>query len=363
MRVLIAAGGTGGHIVPAIAVADAIKAINPAAEITFVGIGKPIEEKLVGHAGYALKIVPFLPVLGAGPLGLFKLLAAFPKAVLRSVQLLRKVEPDVVIGFGGFPSFVPFLTSVFFAVPRILHEQNASVGLANKILSLFASKVIGVTDAKGFLRNKDVTLLPNPVRESFFAIPDFHLPERDQPLTVLIVGGSQGAVSVNTAVLALTDFFENHEVRVIHQAGKLDAQRVSDAYKERNFHHAQVLPFIDAIDKAYAAAHLVICRAGAMTVAEVSAAGRPAIFIPLPIAGGHQAQNVASLCKAGGALCLQQDESLVVKLRQTMQDLITKPERLEKMSLAARQHSMSAGEPSAKIIARIASDLVRAGGS
>ena len=142
-----------------------------------------------------------------------------------------------------------------------------------------------------------------------------------------------------------------------------EVNRVSDAYKERNFHHAQVLPFIDAIDKAYAAAHLVICRAGAMTVAEVSAAGRPAIFIPLPIAGGHQALNVASLCNAGGALCLQQDESLVVKLRQIMQDLITKPERLEKMAHAARQHSMSAGEPSAKIIARIASDLVRAGGS
>lgn len=361
MRVLIAAGGTGGHIIPAIAVADAIKAINPAAEVTFVGIGKPIEAKLVGQAGYVLKTVAFRPVLGAGPLGILKLLMEFPKAVNQSVQLLRKVQPDVVIGFGGFPSFVPFLTSVFFAVPRILHEQNARVGLANKILSLFATKVMGVTDAKGFLRQKGITLLPNPVRQSFYAIPDFKLPKPGQPLTVLIVGGSQGAVSVNTAVLALTDFFENHDVTVIHQAGKTDVQRVSEAYKERNFHNAQVLEFIDSIDKAYAAAHLVICRAGAMTVAEVSAAGRPAIFIPLSIAGGHQADNVKSLCQAGGALSLQQDESLVIKLRQTMQDLISKPERLEKMAAAARNHAMSAGEPSAKAIARIASDLVRSG--
>ena len=346
MNVLIAAGGTGGHIIPAIAVADELAILSKSENgedgriaVTFVGTGKPLEEKLVGGAGYTLRALPTLPFSGKGIKGKLRLLTNLPSGIRATHELLRQLAPRVVIGFGGYPSFLPVYCAWRSGIPIFIEEQNAKAGVANRLLSLIARKVFAVPQAHGFLKASHVEFRPNPVRRVFHEIPPWRPPGEGEKWRVLIVGGSQGAVSMNRSVIGAIESFRKHGVEIVHQSGETDLLPLSDLYRSAGYPSVTVRPFIDSIATEYAQAHLVICRAGAMTAAEVSAAGRPAIYVPLPLAGGHQAENVRHLVERGAALMFPQDEALSKNLTEALDGLLANPSRLEGM--AARAHELA----------------------
>lgn len=351
MHILIAAGGTGGHILPAIAVAQALKDLEPDCEITFVGVGKDLEKKLVGEAGFPLESLSFVPLSGGGIRGLFGVISSLPRGMRRAYQLFEKVNPDVVVGFGGYPAVLPLITALLRGIPRVLHEQNGKVGIANRFLSLIANKIFAVHGARGFWSISRIEFVNNPVRKKFLEIAKWAAPSEGQALRVLIAGGSQGAVALNAAVVECADLFAKLNIEVTHQTGAKDFDNIANEYRQRGFANVAVVPFIDEMADAFAAAHLVICRAGAMTVAEVCASGRPAIFVPLVIAGGHQADNCRSLVQKSGALMLEQNSELVLKLREMIEHLVGHPDTLNSIAESARAEYLRDGTPAAKKIA------------
>lgn len=352
MTIVLAAGGTGGHIFPALALAEALTEDDSSAELLFIGIGTEIEQRLIGEAGFELEVIPFVPVTGKGIKGVFRLLVNFPGALFTALRLFRKRRPGVVIGFGGYPSFIPVIAAWLKRVPCILHEQNVQVGLANKILCRFANRIFAVHGAHGFSHKKPVTFLANPVRQAFDAVGDWEPPSPENPFTVLVVGGSQGAVSLNDAILKLTPTLKRLGIKLIHQSGAKDLSRVNKHYEKSSYTQVTAHAFIDDMAQMYAQAHLLICRAGAMTVAEVSASGRPAIFVPLPIAAGHQAQNAHHLVENGAALLIRQDEALADKLASHLEALVNNHQKLSNMAEKARECSKQEDLSAAKQIAR-----------
>ena len=350
-RIVLAAGGTGGHIFPAIAVAAELKKLG--AEVLFIGVGKDLEKKLIPAAGFRLEAIPFLPVTGHGIGRIGLLLLRLPGALLQGMKIFRAEKPNAVLAFGGYPSFVPFLISLIRCVPRALHEQNVQVGLANKLMAVVGQKIYAVPGAKGFFSRtaKRVHEVPNPVRSVFYAVPPWTPPEPGKPFRILVVGGSQGAVSLNSAVLECALHWQTHNVELVHQTGTQDFSRVSAFYKERRYHAAKTAEFLTDIATEYAAAHLIISRAGAMSAAEIAASGRPAIFVPLAIARAHQQENIGALVTAGAALTFAQDDKLASNLQRAVGDLLTDYPRLGKMAAAGRERSRLGEMTSAEFLA------------
>ncbi len=353
---IIGAGGTGGHIFPALSVAEELRHLD--FEILFVGIGRELEGKLIPAAGFELVTIPFVPVAGGGIRGLLRLLRRTPAALREGLRLFRARRPAVVLGFGGYPSFIPLVCAALCRVPRVLHEQNSRVGVANRVLSLIAHRVFAVSGAQGFLCSKQVAYLPNPVRTVFYEIPDLALPPADQPLVIAVLGGSQGAQRLNSAVLKLSGFFEEHSIEVMHQCGERDYSRVSELYRAYGFKPRRLAPFATDIEQYYRDAQLVICRAGALTVAELCASGRPALFVPLPIAGGHQKHNAARMVEAGAAKCIDESEDLHLRLETELTRLINSRDLIAGMGRRARALALCDRQRPAVAIARAAQDLV-----
>lgn len=337
MAIILAAGKTGGHIFPAIAVAQSLEKKAPHEEIIFVGVGGDIESSLIQEAGFPLEVIPFVPITGAGVMGAIRFLFALPGAICKALRLYSRVRPKVVVGFGGYPAFVPMVTAWLKRIPRILHEQNVQVGLANKILSLLANEVYAVHRAQGFWGKKTVHFIGNPVRHAFEQISEWKAPSSEQHFVLLIVGGSQGAVSLNDAVMSISPTLERLGLKIIHQSGSTDFERVNSHYEKKSYPEADVRAFIDNMPEAYAEAHLIVCRSGAMTTAEVAASGRPAIFVPLHIAGGHQAENVRHLIQCEGGVMLEQGPELAEKLGQLIEELVSDPAKLQQMAARARE--------------------------
>jgi len=351
IRIVLAAGGTGGHIFPAIAVADELKRLG--ADVLFIGVGKDLEKKLIPAAGFRLESIPFVPVTGQGLARFGILVLKLPRALAQGIKVFHTEKPDAVLAFGGYPSFIPFLTSCLRGVPRALHEQNVQVGLANKVMALAADRIYAVPGAKGFFTRtaKRVHEVPNPVRSVFYSVPPWSAPAPGKPFRILVVGGSQGAVSLNSAVMECTLHWQKHNVELVHQTGTQDFQRVTAFYRERHYHAAKTAEFLSDIATEYAAAHLIISRAGAMSAAEIAASGRPAIFVPLAIARAHQRENIAALVAAGAALTFSQDDKLAANLEWAVGDLLTDYPRLGKMAEAARQRSKLGEMTSAEFLA------------
>jgi UDP-N-acetylglucosamine--N-acetylmuramyl-(pentapeptide) pyrophosphoryl-undecaprenol N-acetylglucosamine transferase len=352
---VFAAGGTGGHVFPALAVAQALAKLDSSAETVLVGVGSEIEAKLTAERGIRREVIRFVPLTGKGLRGLLSLSIAVPRALFQAIQLYRQLKPKVVMGFGGYPSVVPVLTAWMMGIPCVVHEQNVEVGLANRMLGLFADKVYAVHNAHGFWRKGRVHYLGNPVRDAFHRLPDWRMPQTGEPFKILIVGGSQGAVSLNSAVLEALPVMRKLGLEIIHQTGALDYERVRKSYADAGFAGVQVHPFIDDIAAEYGRAHLVVCRAGALTVAEVSAAGRPAIFVPLRIARGHQAENVQYLAQRGAALVYDQGPETGARLASSIEDLVRYPEKLAAMARLAREISVEGGLTSAQYLAQVLS--------
>ncbi len=354
MRVIIAGGGTGGHVIPALAIAQELRA-QYQAEVEFVGTSRGIETRLVPAAGFELHLIQVGQLNRVGIRTRIKTVVDLPRAVLQSLGLIRKFRPDVMIGVGGYASGPAMLAGGIVNVPLVAFEPNSIPGFANRVMApLVRAAAVQFEATCRYFRNCNVTGVP--VRNEFFLIAPR---PANAPPTLLVFGGSQGAHAINVAVLEALPRLASllPKIHIIHQTGEKDFADAQAAYSKANI-SAEVSPFIDDMPGAFARADLLVCRSGASTVAEVTAAGRPAIFIPLPTAADdHQRHNAAALADANAARLLPQSGLTSDRLAQEITDLLTNRPVLTQMSQAARKlaHPDAAGE-----IARLA---VRAAGA
>ncbi|AGW12268.1 undecaprenyldiphospho-muramoylpentapeptide beta-N-acetylglucosaminyltransferase [Megalodesulfovibrio gigas] len=335
-RLILTTGGTGGHIFPALAVAEALRRNRPQARVLFVGGKSGPEGRLCQRAGIEFLALPVRGVVGRG-LRAVGAMAALASAFVQAVRLVRSFRPQVVAGFGGYASFPAMAAAAVLGVPTVLHEQNSVPGVSNRLLGRLARAVLlSFPDALQRFPAATATLTGNPVRQNIAALqalPRANSGER----RLLVLGGSQGAVAVNDAVIAALPRFKAAGMAILHQAGERDADRVRAAYIAAGWPADCVHAFIDDMAAAYAWADLAVCRAGASTVFELAAAGLPAVCIPFPFAThNHQAVNARHLEQAGAALCLEQQELSRRDLAGEIIALLDNPERLAAMGQAAR---------------------------
>ncbi|WP_158971723.1 undecaprenyldiphospho-muramoylpentapeptide beta-N-acetylglucosaminyltransferase [Paraglaciecola sp. L3A3] len=337
-RILVMAGGTGGHVFPGLAVADQL--VKSGWQVHWLGTQGRMEAKIVPKAGYDIS---FIDVVGVRNNGLLKLLAA-PFKIIKSIyqahKVIKQFKPNIVIGLGGFASGPGGVAAWLNRIPLVIHEQNAVPGLTNKWLSKIASRVFTgfdntfVNQAAG--DESKYVWLGNPVRTEFAQV--IAQEKVNVPLNILVVGGSLGAQILNETVpLVIKDL--QQQVMVVHQTGAGHLAKVQQTYQVLNIDEQayQLSEFIDDIPAAYAQADLVICRAGALTVAEVAAAGVPAIFVPLPHAvDDHQTKNAQVLVAAKAAYLLPQRELSVSSLNKILSECIHSPEKLLEMGQQAR---------------------------
>jgi len=340
MTVVIAAGGTGGHLYPAVALAREFLRRDPSTKILFVGTRRGIESKVLAHEGFELLFISAKPVMGKGLLDVIRGVLSVPIALRQSLEILRQRHADVVIGVGGYTSPTMLAAAAMRGTARVILEPNAYPGMANKVVAPFVQRIFLAFEsaAKSFDRSR-VRVVGTPIRRGFLAEVEEAegLPSRTN-LRLLIFGGSQGAQAINNAVLdglgALIQLLP--KLDITHQTGESDYQRVRDTY-ERLGVRAEIAPFLYDMPKALRAADLVVARAGAMTIAELAACGKPAILIPLPTAiYDHQMKNARAMEEAGGATVLPQSELTGSRLNELISGILLNPGRLQAMSAKSR---------------------------
>ncbi len=349
-HILIAAGGTGGHVYPALAVADYLREQD--VRITWLGTKNGLEHRVIPAANIPLEIISISGLRGKGFLNLLFVPMKLVFAVAQTIKIFWRVKPDAVLGMGGFVSGPCGLAAFILRKPLYLHEQNAIPGLTNKVLSYLATTVMQAFP-DSFKNNRNVIAVGNPVRKeiSELAEPEIRIAAHKDNIRLLIVGGSLGAQALNEGVpQALSEITEELQPDVWHQTGKNKLDTTITNYKKVNV-EVKVTEFIENMAEAYAWADLVICRAGALTISELANAGVAAILVPYPYAvDDHQTANAQYLTNAGAAILIQQ-EQLMPKLKETITELLqTGRTRLIKMAKAARELS----KPDAtKIVAEI----------
>lgn len=336
MRYLFTGGGTGGHIFPALALAQRAKQQDDQAEILFVGTENGIESRVVEPQGFDLETVDFSGFAGQSIARKILVLGKLFSSTREALAILKQFKPDVVIGVGGYASLPTLVAAGLRRIPVVLHEQNAIPGLANRVASLWAGRVClsMVQGVKGFGR-RQVVLTGNPVRQEMFRCRVW----RGDAPQLLVFGGSQGANAINQAmVAALPRVFEVFpHLKVIHQTGRNVMADVVTDYNDRGLNQVEVVEFIDDMATAYAQSQLVVCRSGATTVAELAACGRPAILIPFPqAAADHQTCNAQAMVDAGAACLLAQSELDGDRLANTIIALLNDQQRLDTMGKNAR---------------------------
>jgi UDP-N-acetylglucosamine--N-acetylmuramyl-(pentapeptide) pyrophosphoryl-undecaprenol N-acetylglucosamine transferase len=334
---MIMAGGTGGHIMPGLAVADFVR--SRGWSVVWLGNPEGMEARLVPPQGYPLAAVRFSALRGKGLLRKLLVPLALLRAFADSVRAIRRWRPDVVLGFGGYVTFPGGMMASLLGRPLVIHEQNAIAGLTNRVLARLADRVLcGFPHA---LPNGE--WCGNPVRQAIAALPAprQRYEARRGPLRLLVVGGSLGAAALNETVpLALARIDTARRPRVRHQAGERNVERLRGNYAAAGV-EAECLAFIDDMAAAYADADLVICRAGALTVAEVAAAGVAAIFVPYPHAvDDHQTVNAGFLAEAQAAILLPQSRLEVGQLAETLRGL----DRPALASMAERARALAKAE-------------------
>ncbi|HTS03103.1 MAG TPA: undecaprenyldiphospho-muramoylpentapeptide beta-N-acetylglucosaminyltransferase [Thermoanaerobaculia bacterium] len=338
---VIAGGGTGGHVFPALALAGEIRRRRPDAPILLVGTRRGLETDLVPRAGWPLEFVRAKGLVGKGARARLEGLLALPLAFLDSRRLLARHVPRTVVGVGGYASGPLVATAWAKRIPTVIHEQNAVPGLTNRLLARVATRVAAGTD-EGAARLGGVAV-GNPVREDFFAIPSLVSREKARTMRLLAVGGSQGAAILNRVLPGALARAAAAGVSftAVHQAGKGRAADVEALYEKHGLvarDRVVVREFLNDMPEAFAAADLVVARAGAMTVAEVSAAGRPALLVPFAGAThGHQAANARALEAAGAARVVPEERATEEGLGGAIAALLSDPLSLLAMGEAARR--------------------------
>lgn len=337
-RLVISTGGTGGHIFPALAVIEEIQSRPRESRILFLGGEQGPEKEMAQKYGIEFIGLPAKGVLGKG-LRLIRTAGCLILSIFKCLAIYSRFRPDVVLGFGSYAGFVPVLLASLKKIPAAVHEQNSTPGVTNKILGRRVTKVfLSFPDKDSYFDASKVTVTGNPVRKGFEDIR-----EKEKPYlynfmgSVLILGGSQGATAINEAVLQSLPTFKSEEVQILHQSGKTDYERVLKAYCEHGI-QGNVYAFIEDIVAAYQWADLVVCRAGASTVAELTTAGRPSVLIPYPYAvQGHQLSNAKRLEDAGAAIVLEQSYLEHINLGKVVKDLLAVPQKLQTMALKAKE--------------------------
>jgi len=337
MRLLLAGGGTGGHLFPAVVLAERHLELEPAAEVLFVGTERGLEARVLPQLQLPLQTIDIAGFVGKGVLTKLALIPKLWTSLRQSLRILDRFNPDVVIGVGGYASGPVLLAAKRRGVPFMIHEQNATPGLTNRLLSRWADRIcLSFAAAAERFGGLPTEVTGNPVRREFETCPGLKLTERPQ---LLIFGGSHGARAINQAVLKALPRLQGWQDRlqILHQTGQGELQQVREVYAAAGWNTARVTAFIEDMPSAYANAELVICRAGATTIAELTSAGRPALLVPYPhAAGDHQTANARALADKGAALLLPQDELNGESLAKQIDSLLHDPERLLRMAEAAR---------------------------
>lgn len=350
MRVIVAGGGTGGHVIPALAVAHELRALY-GAQVVFVGTARGIETRLVPAAGYELKLVEVGALKRVSLATRLRTLLALPVAIARASGIIQEFRPDVVIGVGGYASGPAMLAAALSSVPTLAFEPNVVPGFANRLLaSMVSMAAVHFPQTCRYFRRCRVTGVP--VRRAFF---ELHPRTGERP-TLLVFGGSQGARAINAAVTGALPALRERlpDLHVIHQTGERDYNDAQAAYLRAGI-SAEVSPFIENMPQVFGRADLLLCRSGASTVAEITAAGKPAIFVPFPhAADDHQLRNAEALAAVGAAVIVPEKELTSERVVNEVVVLLNDRQRLASMAAAARalSHADAAGD-----IARMAARL------
>jgi len=333
MKVIIAGGGTGGHLFPGIAIAEEFLKRDQNNNILFIGTERGLEKRILGDLGFKLATLDV-----EGIKGLMKIIGALikiPGSLVQSCKLIREFRPDVVIGVGGYSSGPVVMAAHFMSIKTAVAEQNALPGITNRILGKFVDRIfITFSETKDWFAVTKTIVSGNPVRAAFFAgvkEPE----EKAGKFTLLIFGGSQGSHAINITVLDALPYLEGirTNLKIVHQTGGADLKIVSETYQSKGF-DAHVLPFITDMASAYRYSDLLICRAGATSIAEVTACGKASILIPFPYAANdHQTKNAEALVKAGAAVLIREAELDGKKLAEAIHHFYRHPEIIRKMEI------------------------------
>jgi UDP-N-acetylglucosamine--N-acetylmuramyl-(pentapeptide) pyrophosphoryl-undecaprenol N-acetylglucosamine transferase len=352
VRIVIAGGGTGGHLFPGIAVAREILTREPAALISFAGTSRGIEARVVPREGFALDLIRSAGLKGKSPVAVTRALAILPLSALDAWRIVSRRRPDVVVGVGGYSSGPVVLMAASRGTPTMVLEQNAVPGLTNRLLArVVDAAAVTYEDSLPQFGGK-AFVSGNPVRPGFItdAVPD---ERKTSDVRVLIFGGSQGAHAINMAMVEAAPRLaaEGKRVLLTHHTGDRDLEMVRDAYRRAGL-AARVEPFLDAMDVEMKRADLVVCRAGATTLAEITAAARPAILIPLPTAtDDHQRRNAAALVAHGAAEVLDERQLSGETLANRLLALAASPHRRHELATGAAR--LARPDAARKIVDRI----------
>jgi len=333
IRIVIAGGGTGGHLFPGIAIAEEFLKRNDQTRIIFIGTKKGIEGKLLSQLGYELREIYIEGVKGRGAKALIKGAYQIPKSMWQSRCILKQFSPHIVVGVGGYASGPAVLAAHFMSIATAVAEQNAIPGITNRILGNFADKIfVTYAQTRTYFPQTKVILSGNPVRAAFVVGRSKEKEKKDYR-QLLIFGGSQGAEAINKGIIDMLPQLQSMKtkVHVLHQTGSRQLEEVKKAY-ERFEIQAKVTPFIVDMAGAYTDADLIICRAGATSIAEITAAGKAAILIPYPwAANDHQLKNAQALATEGAALMIPERELSGSMLFSAIENLLQDEQKLHQM--------------------------------
>ena len=367
LRVLIAGGGTGGHLYPGIALAEEITA-TPGSEVLFVGTARGLETKLVPGAGFRLELMEVSGLKRTGALGLVRGLARLPRAFARSRELLRQFRPDLVVGVGGYASGPLVFVAALLGYPTVIQEQNSRPGFTNRVLGRLARRVfVAFGDARRSFAKRKLRLFGNPGRRRFLdrvQVGAGAPAASPHGSSVLVLGGSQGSHAVNELASSMVQVLKARGIlpRVVHQVGAGEIDRMILYYEALGLSdRVEARAYIDDMPAALAEASLVVARAGALTLAELAIMGCPAVLIPLPTAtDDHQTLNALEFERAGAAVVVPQYGTTPSQLANVVQTLLEDPPRLAKMAEAMR----ALGKPNAtrEIVAELRALVEKRGG-
>jgi UDP-N-acetylglucosamine--N-acetylmuramyl-(pentapeptide) pyrophosphoryl-undecaprenol N-acetylglucosamine transferase len=359
VRVLVAGGGTGGHVFPGIALAEEVVTRHPGNDVVFVGTSRGLEASVVPLAGYPFELVDVTGLKGKGLTGIVNGLLRLPRAFVQSWRILRKWRPDVVVGVGGYASGPVVLVAWMMGLPTAIQEQNAVAGFTNRVLGRFVKAAFtSFPEAGRQFPTRKVHHLGNPIRRQL--LENYMRPVNEDvgKLRLLVFGGSQGAHTLNTRVIESLPYLADlkDHVQVVHQTGARDRPLVEKGYAAVGF-STEVRDFITDMSAAYAASDLVVCRAGATTLAELTVCKKPSLLVPFPAAAdNHQVVNAQSLVDAGAAVMIEERDLTGEILAAEIRRILVDPEVRARMSRAAG----GLGRPQASSeIADVLTDLVR----
>jgi len=345
-RIVIAAGGTGGHLYPGIAVARRFAARCPGTEVLFVGHQGGLEERLLSHEGFHVSLVTVQALQGRSKLAQAQALGVLGLGTLQAARLLWRVCPHLVVGAGGYVMGPVVLAATLLRVPRVVLEQNVVPGLTVRAMARYAQRVFtSFPESAAYLPGRPVEYTGTPVRQEICQVGVTEPRPADGRLHLLVFGGSQGAHRINQAMLQVAPLLAAHQprLRLVHQTGESDCAEVVQAYAQAGL-QAEVQPFLHDMAERYRWADLVLCRAGASTLAELTTCGKPAILVPYPYAADdHQRHNAMALQRQGAAQVIVDADLTGTRLYEVLEPLLWKPELLSQQAA----HSRRLGRPQA----------------